>query len=1746
VSRKSSGWLLARAFPTALLFALLHSAGWGITINDASTTRNSRFASGYPGSPVLNTDPNFIGAGYDWSGIGWVADYPIQSFALLGPRHFLMENHYQPSLGAHLNFVGTDGQLHSYTVGQLLGTHSGYPPDMAIGVLASPVPSGDNVHPYSILFTGYTPDNYIGSNILMYGKSAAIGWNSIADAGQLGTHWPYPYGPDTAQYANYLYDPLTPDRAIVESGDSGSPSFIVTSPSNPLYLNGGHYLLYANNAGAVDTDVPLSLGIISGWMAQTGYLPYVVTPITARWTGTGSGNWNTAGNWSPSSVPTDSFNGNGQVINCASVLFDGATTANRTITLGGNQTVTGIAFNSTAGSSAFTFSGTNTLKIGEAGLTNNDDDLQTINCPVALRASQRWTIGRGGLQVGSTISLGSSGYLLLVEGPGNVDLSGVISGTGSLAKAGSGMLTLSSTGNTYTGQTFINDGGVIAISQDKHLGLEPTSVVSNQLTINGGILRVMGTVPFDITSNRGITLDTPGGVIAVDGGQTVNGKSVIAGSGALVKSDSGTLILKANNTYTGTTTIIKGMLVLSATNGGIVQSAAYNVLQGTLKLDNATNPASPLGRLNDAAPLTLKDGAFQIIANDGGSTETLGSVFAAFGENTYNLVTGSGNSTVTNSSLVTSAGAIVNFTSSPAALGSNNKIVFSGASTGFINQKTFVGGANYAVYDAGGFLRAMTGGDGPNDYSTSITPNRHVQLTSSALGQDDTTLLTLKLSGGGVDFPLNTGKTLTLTNGGILKTGGGSSTISGGNGLTTSTEYAIRADASTDQLIINNPIAGGTGLTKSGQGILILGNSGNTFSGPTTVVAGTLKLGAAGAMPAASDLVVAGTATFDLGGYNATVAGITLSSGMIQNTGSAAALTLGGGTGGVSYIGAATGGTISVGALNLASAATLSGSHVFNIAAGQPPGVDLTVSSAIADGGTNAQTLIKDGTGTLKLTGSNNYTGGTTILAGTLMLGSNNALPNAASVTINGGTLSIEGYANTVGAVSLVSGAMTGTSGVLTGTSFDVRGGTISAIIGGFAALTKTTTGTVTLTAANTYSAGTYLNAGALSVGNNNQLGDPGGSLTFNGGTLRITGGTSNSFTAAPRAIIWNDGGGGFDIADAANVFTLTQNLAGPGQLTKAGQGTLLVAGTIGSANISIQDGTLKLGGPNRLSTTSVVSISGTGILDFAGNNQTVGSLVFSGGSINTGIGTLSLGGNVVYNRSIWTAKIDGNLDLGAATRTFDITKGSSSDLTISANISASGSGVGLCKIGTGILGLEGNNTYTGTTTINGGVLRAANWFLPSSNITINGGVWESNDDNIIRGLSSGASAVQITGGTSGFSAFSSSGFTINVDLGGNGFGTGPAVAWGTAAFNPSILVLNEYTAAAPLVFLNALKLNTDPTPVQRTIVANSIDYDTTISGVISDGDPGAGAASLVKIGLGALVLSASNIYTGSTSINAGTIQLANASALGNPNAVLTIGSGGTLDLNAITTGTKPVTINGYGANGSGALINSSPTAVSIGGPATQASSASIGGKGDITLTGSFNYGTSNLTKTGTNFVTLSGSQSWGSNSGVTVQSGTLIYNLNGDGTVSVAGGNTITVNSGAMLSLAGSKSALSDTLGSVNIVNNSSLGIDVIGTNQSAGVITGTGITTIEGGADFSARRIVQDALIFNGNSVNPARLTLLPQTGTGGGASNLGLGSGGGAVPEPTSWVMMASGALGLGAWHGWRRKYRGRQKG
>ena len=172
--------------------------------------------------------------------------------------------------------------------------------------------------------------------------------------------------------------------------------------------------------------------------------------------------------------------------------------------------------------------------------------------------------------------------------------------------------------------------------------------------------------------------------------------------------------------------------------------------------------------------------------------------------------------------------------------------------------------------------------------------------------------------------------------------------------------------------------------------------------------------------------------------------------------------------------------------------------------------------------------------------------------------------------------------------------------------------------------------------------------------------------------------------------------------------------LAGVVELAKP-DGVTAIAGPIQVDNAD-SGGILRLLANNKIVDSVNVTVLDSGLLDLNGFSDTIQMLTLragaaSGAQVTTGAGTLTLGGNVTLTTSgtgANGASISGKLDLGGATRTFNILDGAAGvDLTVAAVVSGSG---GITKAGTGTLALSGANTYTGATTVNAGTLQISSF----------------------------------------------------------------------------------------------------------------------------------------------------------------------------------------------------------------------------------------------------------------------------------------------------------------------------------------------------------------------------------------------------------------------------------------------------
>ena len=415
----------------------------------------------------------------------------------------------------------------------------------------------------------------------------------------------------------------------------------------------------------------------------------------------------------------------------------------------------------------------------------------------------------------------------------------------------------------------------------------------------------------------------------------------------------------------------------------------------------------------------------------------------------------------------------------------------------------------------------------------------------------------------------------------------------------------------------------------------------------------------------------------------------------------------------------------------------------------------------------------------------------------------------------SGGTLNIGdgGRAGTFQAASL------GLDGQLIANFTDTA--TLAFNIAGDGSVTNNGPGKLTLAGTNQYNGGTFFNAGTISVGSDASLGSSSAALNFNGGQLQVTG---TAFTSTARTINWGANGGGFDIADAANIFTLSQDLSGGGPLTKAGPGTLVVTGTnTYSGGTTIREGTLRID---------------------------------DGGTI--GAGDILINGTLAINKS--------------------------ASFTLSNNSSGTG---GLNQLGSGTTTLTGTNTYAGATNVVSGTLRAGavNTFSPNSTHHVAAGATlDLNNFAQVIGALSGAGNVLLSanltaggnnasttfsGQMTGSGALTKTGAGTLVLSGANNYTGGTTLAQGTlrVEHNQALGSGALTTTGSVLDYANAVTLANPIVIGSDTTQLNVGSGTATQAGAISETG---GARPLEKTGAGTLVLAGANSYTGATSVSAG------------------------------------------------------------------------------------------------------------------------------------------------------------------------------------------------------------------------------------------------------------------------------------
>ena len=589
-----------------------------------------------------------------------------------------------------------------------------------------------------------------------------------------------------------------------------------------------------------------------------------------------------------------------------------------------------------------------------------------------------------------------------------------------------------------------------------------------------------------------------------------------------------------------------------------------------------------------------------------------------------------------------------------------------------------------------------------------------------------------------------------------------------------------------------------------------------------------------------------------------------------------------------------------------------------------------------------AGALNKAGNGTMVISGGTNHTGGTNVAAGELRLGASDQLLDTGSVTVSGGTLNLSGFSDTVGTLTLQSGSITGT-GTLTSSSYLLQSGSVSAVLAGTGGMTKSGAGTLTLSGASTYTGGTTINGGTVVVTNAASLGSVTGGLTLNAGTWQIASG----FTTT-RAVTLGSSASTISVASGQVLNISTTGIVGTGTLNKAGSGTLVLSsGSTYTGGTNVQAGILRLGASHRLHDAGALSVSG-GTFDLQTYSETVGAVTLVDGSI-TGTGTLtsSSGGFSLHNGTV-SASLGG---IGSVIKTTagTVTLGRSNSYT------------GTTSINAGVLSVSANGALgsvgSGTTVASGAALRLNNVsYSAAEPLTINGsgisngGALVNSGTSMFWGhvtaathstINAGGGILTFTGGLTknGTTLTFTGGGTVNINtigIGGSSPNSDLVVDGTTVVLNAA----NTYNGPTTIQNSGTLRLgasNVLPTSPQTALAVNTSSVfdlasrtdsvaslagdstgrvrntttgttstltvnpasgtSTTFAGLIEGTNGGTrGDMAVIKSGAGTLHLSGANTFSGSTTINGGTLVAAAAAggALGGTSSI-TVEAGGRL-----------------------------------------------------------------------------------------------------------------------------------------------------------------------------------------------------------------------------------------------------------
>ncbi len=1349
----------------------------------------------------------------------------------------------------------------------------------------------------------------------------------------------------------------------------------------------------------------------------------------------------------------------------------------------------------------------------------------------------------GTLQYTGSSSTSTKKFTMVTGGEGGVQvdlfdtvltLSGLIDGGGALSKTGAGTLSLTGL-NSFTGGFNLLEG-VLSVGSATALG------TTGPISFGGGTLKFAITTDlsarFSSSAGQSYNFDTNGLTVTLATAMT-------SPSGSLSKLGSGTLTLTGANTFDGGTIVAAGTLAVTGSgrfgsstgsvtvnNGGTLSLGSTNQTVGAVTLLNGgsltgTGTLSASSFDVEGGTISVKlGGASGVLTKNGTDLTVILTAANTYGGGT---VIYDGTLTVSGSGTLGASTAPVTVDRGTLNLGTVNQTVgdVSLTNNGLISGTGVLSGSSFNLYS--GMVSGRLGGPGAlnkegvdtvvltgiNTYAGGTNVNDGILRAKTVLSLPGQTMPGKISVAGGAILGLNVGGAGEFTPTDI------SNILTNG---TFATNSILGLDTTTASFNYTSNFTSSVGLAKLGTNTLTLSGAANSYTGGTSVLGGILVPSVSGALGASSgfltvDGAALGTAVLSLGTINQTVGVVSvLNGGSITGT------------------------------------ATLTGSSFYLETGATTPAI---ISAKLA--GATAM-LTKGGEGTVTLSAPNTYGGGTTVSSGTLAISGTGTLgASTGALTVDGGILNIVATNQGVAEVKLLSGGqITGTSGTLTGTAFTVKSGTISAKLAGIGAiLTKSTTDTVTLTGANSYTGATMVNRGTLQVKTALSLPGlttPGLISVAAGATLGVNVGGLGEFAVNDITnLVTNANFAANSIVgfDTTGSFALTSSITKPIGLTKLGTGTLALSGATNSytGGTIVSAGTLALSGSGKLgATTGALTVDGSStILNLGGTTQISGAVsLLNGAQINTG----TLTGTSFQLES---GSVSANL-AGVGTV---LSKSNYDPVTLTGANTFSG-GVNLSQ-GLLALGSTGALGSSGTIHLLGGTLQfsASNKNDYSSRFSTSAGQAYNLDTN-------GQPVILASNLTSSGGALNKTGLGMLTLSGANTYSGATIIQSGTLkiAKVESLPGQDSYgmiqMGLGTTLTINAGGVGEFDSSSLDNLLTNTIfDYDTSLSIDTTNGNAEAAASitqpvKLVKLGGNTLTLSGENSYTGGTVLgasnqaNAGILEVSGAGTLGSSGSLVIYG--GTLQLNGSTLNISDLTM-GAGASGSTAAISIGSGELFLEGnleylSTNNTNGATISGTagGALSLLGSntFTVGNSSiapfdltisadiqngdfsarsLTKAGTGTLLLTGTNTYTGPTNIDAGSVwvTKVASLPGQttaGKISVAAGANLTINLGGSGEFA--PSDLANILANSTFGSNSVLGLD---TTNAAG---GTFINTQNITGSRSITKLGPGTLILSG-AANTYSGTTLISAGTL--QVNGSMGSGG-LISVPTA------STLGVGA--------------